>query len=288
MDRNTSIDIEEIIKLIETLESNQVLYADYTFTSSDSTVELSCTFPPVIIFSSDWHLGSIYTDYASMVRMLKLIMETNSYIVVVGDLIDNFEHPILSTKTVNSQLITPALQRDIMIKLLTLLIEKKKLIAMVLGNHENFTSPYPYQQLLFSAGVVSYNRLFLRLNVRDQIYKIALVHRSRFNSFLNPVHSSWRELTLNYPDSDIVVTSHTHVPALSVYYYPQDNKLVDRILVKTGTLKFDPYMLNFTSAAHNSVFATPAVVLSTQRRKIIPFHRAEDALKMDPLLFLLE
>jgi hypothetical protein len=82
----------------------------------------------------------------------------------------------------------------------------------------------------------------------------------------------------NYPDADVVVTSHTHNPIITIYQYPSEGLLKERILIKTGTLKKDPYQIsNFNEP--NTDHAIPAVVFSSLKRKLIPFLDYEDAIK---------
>lgn len=235
----------------------------------------------MIMFAADLHFGSIYTNYSKIIEFYKFILEKdNVYVIINGDIIDNFDLP--STKHliagINSQIITPELQRDLFLKFLNALIQKKKLLACVLGNHEAFSHQYPYFKLIQNVPVSS-NRMLLNIKLSLQEYKIALVHKSRFNSILNPLHANLRELTTMYPDADIIVTSHTHLPALSVIPYPKSGKYAERILIKTGTFKIDPYTTSFFSHPPDLELTIPCVVLSPIERKITPFLNYYDAYK---------
>jgi predicted phosphodiesterase len=271
-------DFEDLISNIETTKE---IYSDYT-PQHIYTKDMDVWNDIMIIFSSDIHLGSIYTDYKKLIEIWTTIIQNDRmYLAVVGDFIDNFD--LNSVKLlqagVNSQLLTPLIQRDIFTKYIQALAAKGKLLACVLGNHEMFSHQYPYFQMLQNLPV-SANRMFLKLKVGINEYKIALIHKSRYNSYMNPIHSCYRELTLFYPDADIVVTAHTHLPAMAVIPYPSDGYYKNRVLIKTGTLKtLDPYTLaNFSHELDTSV-SLPCVILSYLHHSITPFNRIDDARK---------
>jgi predicted phosphodiesterase len=285
--------IEELEELFNRVSSIRELYSDY-FSRNEYEVKIEfnrLTCSPMIIFSSDVHFGSIYTDYQKLLKIWKTVLERDHiYLAVVGDFIDNFELPVprLLQSIVNTQIITPALQRDYYVKFLNALIERNKLIACVLGNHENFTPSYPYVQLLREKNIpLAKNRLYLRLKINEQEYRIAFIHRSRFNSHLNPVHSSIMELRSLYPDADIVVTSHTHLPGMMVFPYPRDGRYTERILIRTGSLKADPFQMERYSPYSVSQISTPAIIFAPRSKKMIPFFSFENALELQNISWFL-
>lgn len=233
----------------------------------------------IVLFISDWHLGSIYTSYQKASEIWDAILSNDRvYVVVDGDMIDNFE--VASTKLlqagISSQLITPALQREILMECLSVLKEKGKLLAVVLGNHESFTQQYPFSAI--SGIPVALNRMFLKLKIGFTEYKIAVVHKSRYNSTLNPLHSSQRELTVLYPDADVVVSAHTHLPVVATYPYPYEGRYVDRVLIKLGTIKSDEYTTAYFS--HVLDFdISPSIIFGYLDRKMTVFTKIEDAIR---------
>lgn len=270
--------IDSFISYLEEIsDTKEKLYSDYQ-SSHCFSIEITEYKHVMIMFVADLHIGSIYTNYQKVIEFWKFILEKdNVYVILNGDLIDNFDLPLTRyISGINSQVITPELQRELFLKFLNALIAKKKLLACVLGNHEAFSPQFPYFKLIQNIPV-SPNRMLLNLKVSFQRYKIALVHKSRFNSILNPLHSNWRELTTMYPDADIIVTSHTHLPAFSVIPYPDNGKYIERVLIKTGTLKIDPYTTSFFSHPPDLNLAIPSVVLSPIGREITPFLNYRDA-----------
>ncbi len=241
--------------------------------------------PCLVIFSSDIHFGSIYTNYKKLAEIWQAVVDTEGvYLVVNGDFIDNFEVPVpkLLLAGINSQLISPQRQRHFYEQYLKALISRNKILAMVLGNHEEFSSIDLFKEVSQKVPVAP-NRIELTLSFENGFEVVmALIHKSRFNSFLNPTHSSLRELHLNHPYADIIVTSHTHLPSLMLYPYPKYKQgLTERILIKTGSLKdLDPYTFKYFNPHRVSHISSPAVIIDPQRKKLLPFSRFEDALEV--------
>lgn len=238
--------------------------------------------PIVVIFSSDVHFGSIYTDLSKLRSILEFVFDHPSvYLAVNGDYIDNFELPVpkLLLAGINSQIIPPAKQRMWYEALIDELSEKRKLVGVTVGNHDEFYSN-DFIRIIMSKNIsVSQNRMLLNLKIGNIAYQIGMVHKSRFNSIINPAHSSLRELQLNFPTADVIVTSHTHLPAMAILPYPNGEKITERILIKTGTLKNqDPYTFKFFNPYPVSHISTPAVVFYPNERRMIPFFKFEDAI----------
>ncbi len=238
--------------------------------------------PIVVIFSSDVHFGSIYTDLSKLRSILEFVFDHPSvYLAVNGDYIDNFELPVpkLLLAGINSQIIPPAKQRMWYEALIDELSERKKLIGVTIGNHDEFYSNDFIKILLSKDVPISQNRMLLKLKVGSAVYKIGMVHKSRFNSSINPIHASLRELQLYFPTSDVIVTSHTHLPSMAIIPYPGEDEITERILIKTGTLKNqDPYTFKFFNPYPVSHISTPAVVFYPDERRMIPFFKFEDAI----------
>lgn len=276
MDNNAVITKEQYInQVFEHLIASQKAQADL-FGKKPIEAVKRISLPDkkaAILFLSDVHLGSIYTDYEALRDMWQWILQTeNLYIIIVGDFIDNFAAPVPKLLLAGSetQIISPEVQRQLYKTYLLALQERGKILGAVLGNHEGFAAI----DLWFDGSLkfpVEKNRLYLWLKIGEQEYRVALIHKSRFNSVINPSHSSLRELHLNYPDADIVCTSHTHSPSVTKLQYPRDGQLLERILIKTGTLKNDPYSAQFFSPAGiaDPESAMPCVVLHPHKRRML-------------------
>lgn len=283
---NIQQEIEELLEFLEHTMEHISALQDFMNGEMQTVKAVKHTLPArpsVIIFSSDIHFGSFYTNYAELTELYKLLMDADSnvYVVLNGDVIDNFDvfAGMLAVKALNSQVIPPVYQRAFLTRLLRALSYNKKLLGFVIGNHEEFS------QLEFLKGAnapIGLNRLTIKLHFENAFdLTIACVHKSRFNSFLNPIHSSLRELMLLYPYADIVVTSHTHTPAIMSFPYPSEDGYKNRWLIKTGSLKdLDPYTYKYFSPYPQSGISTPAVLVLPYSRQVIGFNDYRIALNV--------
>lgn len=260
-------DINDILNIFRELKRiKETIYCKTEDIQSTLNYVIEENKPVVVVFFSDWHLGSIWTNYSNIVDVwIKTMEHSEVYVVFAGDIVDNFEN-LLFFQTVNSQIITPEKQKEILIKMFKILAYKKRLLVAVLGNHERYIKDF--DEMLQSVPI-AVNRIYFKIRVFLQEYKIAVVHKSKFSSNSYPIHSAFRELMMTYPGADIVVTAHTHVPGLCVCYYPQGEK----ILVKTGTFKNGLYENSFPEGL------SPCVILYPVEKKVVPFMRLKDAIK---------
>ena len=276
--------VEEFLQSVELIQQTIQNLSEPQPFKDVADVIIETDKPICVVFSSDVHFGSIFTDYKMLTEIWKTVLTTpNVYLMVNGDFIDNFELPVpkLLLAGINSQLIAPALQRKFYIQYLESLVEQNKIIAMTLGNHEEFSSLEAFNQISQKVNV-GLNRMLVNLLVGDEEYKIALVHKSRFNSSINPTHSSLRELHLNYPYADVIVTSHTHTPSLQILNYPKSEKGLQNVyLIKTGSLKDkDTYTYKFYNPYSVSDISTPAILFFPDRKKMIGLPDFRDAIKI--------
>lgn len=263
--------VQELKELKETIEGFEepVLLSD--------VVEHEFDKPVCIVFLSDLHVGSVHSDYERLEGIVKeLFSQEGVYVVINGDLIDNFDVPVpkLALEGASSQILSPAKQRAIAKKLLMFL--KDKLLAFVIGNHEEFSSLDFLSTVKVPMGL---NRLVVELKIGKKTYNIAIVHKSRFNSIINPTHAGIRQLHLLYPYADVIALGHTHAPTVATVFYPKDMRegLTPRIILNSGSLKnLDAYTYKHFNPYPVSNLSVPAVVFTQERA--VPFARVEDAL----------
>lgn len=75
--------------------------------------------------------------------------------------------------------------------------------------------------------------------------------------------------------------------SMMICHYPYHCKYTERILIKTGTLKSDPYQCENFSPYPVGDISTPAVILRAGRSEMLPFFRFETALQLQKLGWLL-
>ena len=240
------------------------------------TIPVKTDRPVAIMYSSDWHLGSVATNYDEFMRHIDKVLETpNLYMVTVGDEIDNF-YRFGTLRPIFDQIMPPELQMDMLRGILKELASQKKILAACWGNH---TSEFAERAMGFDvmsqlvANKVPYlgTKGIINLKIGDQTYDNLVTHKSRYSSFLNRLHGNKREFQLTHP-ARVVVTAHTHVPDFETYYHYG----VQNFLIKCGTFKIDD--IHSMRYYGRGVMGTPTLVYHPGHDHIVPFSRCEDAL----------
>jgi len=222
------------------LKQRQDLHQRTSSSQDEATVKIDTDKKIAILFSADWHTGSVAVDYAELESNLETILNNKRvYMVTVGDLIDNFR-VFRSLQPILSQIASPKEQKAILESILTDLFSAGKWIAACYGNHdierdENLYGESTVKELL-SKNLIYFNgKGTLNLIVGEQKYKIRMAHRFQGSSIYNPNHPQNRELKWYAPDADVIVSAHFHQPACQNFYEFNQPKC----LIQTGTFQTD-------------------------------------------------
>ena len=249
-----------------------------------ATIKINTTNPVIVVFSADWHLGSISCDYAQFLKNVDFMINTDDvYLGVVGDTIDNF-YQFNNAHAILSQVIPPAKQRKLLGEIFHALMEKNKLLFVGYGNHEtrdekwlgdNLVARMVEDKVPFLSG-----KGIIKLYIGDQLYTILVMHKTGSNSKINTLYGAKMEYSRYFP-GDLVITAHTHVPAIESYYHYGAAGRVglpfggESWLVKTGTYNTsDGFSTRFYD---HGVVCDPTLVLFPRERKMVPFMAATDA-----------
>ena len=240
--------------------------------------------PIVVVFSADWHLGSVSADYLMFLKNIDFILNTpNVFIGVVGDTIDNF-HQFKNVHAILQQVFPPSRQRKLLGEIFSEMVNKKKLLFVGYGNHEardekwigdNLVARLVEDDIPYFSG-----KGIVKLNVGDQLYTILAMHKTGRNSKINALYGAKQEY-LNYFPADIVVTGHHHIPAIESYmHFGAAQRAGIPVggmtwLIKTGTYNVDD---GFSKRYYDAgMVCDPSVVLFPREKKIVPFMSASDA-----------
>ena len=175
---------------------------------------ITIKFPETTIlnFIGDTHIGSPDTDYKRLEREINIIANTpNSYVVLLGDLVDGFFFNPAQFKQVEQ----PPEQWEYVNALLTFLASNKKLLVAISGDHDQWPTKMgvdPYAefadnfQAYYMKGVS-----YMSIVVGETEYKITGAHRVPGHSMYNNAHPQMRaERFGGAAGSDIIVAGHTH------------------------------------------------------------------------------
>jgi len=211
--------------------------------------------PIAVMYSADWHLGSLAVDYQSFRDHLSFLINNNRFMMaLVGDLIENFVQ--FKTKApIFAQIIPKERQEQLLKGVFNELTGKRKLLFAASGNHdiefdERLMGYSPIKRLLqeqipfFRGQGVAQIIIANEKGGKEVSFTNAVTHKSRFNSFLNQHHTNQRLYQLFFP-GDVVVSAHLHTPAISNHIHYIDAERMGlgfggrSWFIRTGTFKTD-------------------------------------------------
>ena len=251
--------------------------------------------PVAVCFTSDWHLGSLGTDYKRWREDFDYLCDTHGlYTITVGDLLEN-KIRFRNIRAIFSQVLSPE-QQDVALQAAAeKLIRGRKLLAVGWGNHDNggneHAAGYDWSRRLFDVERVPYFvgvgliRLHVGFDREDcQTYTILMNHTPRGKSQYNKNHGNIKSYLNTYP-ADVCVSAHLHQPAISVdNAYPLAHAVGDsfggrRICIATGTYNTEAdYAIRWYHGS-GSVGA-PTVLFWPDERRTAACWSAEDAMAL--------
>jgi predicted MPP superfamily phosphohydrolase len=190
--------------------------------------------PFAIVFLSDLHIGSSGVDYRQAKTDAETVKNTpNMYAVFHGDGIDNWIIPKMAGLQ-RGQLIP--FDREIALFKAWLCTLDEKLIAVVAGNHDNWTTRMSgidwLKDVVAPTALYNSQEMIFDLNFGDNSIRICVRHKWRGTSIHNPTHGI--ERASKDIDADVYVGGHTHIGTLFRSFVVRQKY---RIAVLTGTYK---------------------------------------------------
>lgn len=188
-------------------------------------------YPTVTIYPvGDLHLGSIgcneraWADFCSFIQN-----EPDSYIIIVGDLLDNTTR---NTKFANpfESRYRPLEQKNILAEYLKPLTEK--MVAAVSGNHEQRTYKESDQDILYDVlcrlnieTIFRSGTAFLHLQIGERIggnakramqsYNIVVTHGTGGGKLAGSAINNQQRFAYCCEGADILISGHTHAPSIT-------------------------------------------------------------------------
>lgn len=238
-----------------------------------------CDYPIAITFPSCAHLGSRYTAYPEFKEFFNKILKIdNIYWASLGDDIEGFLPGFRDADAVASQL-PLRLQWRLIEHVLDELSKANKLLLGMSSQHgdqwevRNSASSHLKQFYLDHRVPFFDGKAYVKLQVGDQTYNIAMAHEFPGHSMWNPLHPQKKAMHMDFPNADVLVMGDKHqaafmdVPAFN-WEYQAGNRASDRaLLIQSGTAKTgaDKYTIRGWSMGQ---FEWPTLVFYPDRHLI--------------------
>jgi hypothetical protein len=242
----------------------------------EARITIPTTEPVILLPSSDWHLGSYATTHAGLRDYLQRVLALDGvYLVLLGDLIDNFPASFKSAEAVFGQVIPPNIQKRLLGRILRTLADSGKVLARTWGNHEEMSAKIIGGDDNEYDGLMPYLKTMgrIHLTVGATEYKVFASHTFPGRSYIHGNHQHVRAVRFLWPDADLIMSGDTHRgPEHEVFLH--DGR--PRVAVLTGTQKTDDtYGQRYYGRSQRS---EQAVVLFPDEHRMVPFNCLDDAL----------
>jgi len=240
-----------------------------------------------IVFSADWHFGSVSVDYKSLEAHLKTIIDNPLYLITVGDLNDNFRR-FRTLQPVLSQIFSPKEQAEFLRALIPEM--SGKWLAATWGNHdiefdEQLYGESPIKELLSKHFAYFNGKGILELQINKEIYRIGMSHYFKGHSIYNPTHSLIRAIKDDFgPLVQVVVQGHKHQHAYQFFNKYEVAKELgytelggELHLLHVGTFEVDSgYSKRFWGKGQIGV---PVLLFNSNQHEIVWFPKVDQALR---------
>lgn len=271
----TNMDFDELWEASYAFQrASQALSTRY----DEVDVYLDVDHPIGVPFIADIHIGAVSTPL-DLVRERFYLIQDNPWLYPfgAGDKIDNYlpsKHP----QGMFSVMFPPELQKELVENLYGKI--KGRWIALVQGCHDDFshqTDDFDFTKYM-SKRMECANLGFggaVNLHVGEQMYRIVVRHKYRYNSSLNNTHTCKRLQQMEYPNADVLVVGHHHMADIEQVQHRDK----DRIYIRPGSMKGpDRYARSLGYSDTGS--CTPTVMLWPDKRKMMPFMHLEDVIDL--------
>jgi predicted phosphodiesterase len=193
--------------------------------------------PIALVLLSDLHIGNASTDYRQLRKDAQLINKTEGmHAIFHGDGIDNWIVPKLQ-QLQRGQAVN--FEHELMLFESWLSMISDKLVAVVSGNHDNWThsmSGVDIVKRMLKKTKVLYDRDEIRtiISLGNKEWEFCIRHKWLGSSIYNPTHGIERFSRMG-ASFDIGIGGHTHIASLSREFVSNDNRQCMAII--TGTYK---------------------------------------------------
>lgn len=263
--------IDQIAVLQQTLKENQI-------NVSEVNKVIESNGPIMVIFLSDWHIGSIHTDLLKIKKVVNYIKDTpNVYAIFSGDVLDAAGAGSKHTSILHEQIIQPAVARQIAKGFFNIL--GSKLLAYTAGCHDNWSvDQVDYDQVAeMSSSPYLGNGGTINIMLSEQLYRVAVRHKFGGGTGSSIFVANKNYLLKSDSSADIVAIGHHHVSGVASEVFQGK----ERVFVRTGSAKaIDSYAdrLGLGTPTQSELSNSfPSIILWNDEKKMASFGNWEAA-----------
>ena len=200
-----------------------------SFSQDHANISIEADRPVCVLALSDTHIGSWSTDHALFEQITDEILSTpNLYVALLGD----FEQMAIKASqgvlAISDNLLPPELQHRYIESWLGEV--EHRVLFSTWDNHavmrEEAGSGFSQYANLMKRRVVWHSGIgHPNVNVGDQTYRLAVSHRFRLRTHLNPVHGGMQYIRHEAPDREISIAGDSHTPGVAHWTLGDSEKL---------------------------------------------------------------
>ena len=237
-----------------------------SYSQDHANITIRSDRPICVLALSDTHIGSWATDHDLFERITDEIISTPGlYVALLGDLEQMAIKASQGVLAVSDNLLPPELQHRYIESWLAEI--EHRVLFSTWDNHavmrEEAGSGFSQYANIMKRRVIWHNGIgHPNVTVGEQTYRLAVSHRFRLRTHLNPVHGGMQYIRYEAPDREISIAGDSHVPGTAHWTLGDAEKLS----VNCGSLQLNSgYGKRFFSLTTHPVM--PAIVLHPDQHK---------------------
>ena len=200
-----------------------------SFSQDHANISIPAQRPIAVLALSDTHIGSWATDHSLFERITDEIISTPGlYVALLGDLEQMAIKASQGVLAFTDNLLPPELQHRYIESWLAEI--EHRVLFSTWDNHavmrEEAGTGFSQYANIMKRRVIWHNGIgHPTVTVGDQTYKMAVSHRFRLRTHLNPVHGGMQYIRHEYPEADISIAGDSHVPGIAHWTHGRGGKL---------------------------------------------------------------
>lgn len=250
-----------------------------SFSQDYANISIDSDKPVCVLSLSDTHIGSWSTDHSLFEQITDEILSTpNLYIALLGD----FEQMAIKASqgvlALSDNLLPPELQHRYIESWLGEV--EHRVLFSTWDNHavmrEEAGSGFSQYANLMKRRVVWHSGIgHPNVKVGDETYRLAVSHRFRLRTHLNPVHGGMQYIRHEAPDREISIAGDSHTPGIAHWTLGDSEKLS----LNCGSTQLNSgYGKRFFSLTTHPIF--PVCVLWPDRHRFVGLPSVADYISL--------